>query len=183
MILFLLTRLKTAFWTAFYRGVGRLAFEQMGKGCHFEGWIDIPQRNGKIILADGVRIGPMTELSVLKDAELIIGANSFIGRGVLISAHRSIKIGRNVLVAEYGAIHDNDHVFSDPSIPIVRQGTRAQPVTIENDVWIGGHAMVLSGSHIPAGCVVGAKSLVTRKSEIEPRDIIIGSPARCIGSR
>lgn len=35
----LVTRLRCAFWTLFYRTVGRPAFNRLGRGVRFEGWI------------------------------------------------------------------------------------------------------------------------------------------------
>lgn len=183
MILFALTRLKTVFWTLFYRSVGRSGFAQMGSRCYFEGWIDMPRHGGRIMLGDGVRIGPLTELSVLEGAELFIGDDSFVGRGVLINVARAVTVGKGVLIAEYCAIHDNDHVFAAPESAIADQGWTARPVSVGDDVWIGGHSMLVSGARVPDGCVIGAMSLVTRSTQIEPYAIVVGSPGRPIGSR
>ena len=73
-----------------------------------------------------------------------------------------ITIGENVLfgpnVCLYGAIHPLD--------PAVRQGLRGpeagKEIHIENDVWIGGSAIILAGVRVGRGSTVGAGSVVTK---------------------
>lgn len=52
---------------------------------------------------------------------------------------------------------------------------------VGNDVWIGYNATLLPGVQIGDGCVVGAKSVVTR--DYPPYSIIAGNPARLIRPR
>lgn len=54
-------------------------------------------------------------------------------------------------------------------------------ITIENDVWIGTGAVLLSGITIHNGAVIGAGSVVTK--DAEPYGIYVGNPAKKIGSR
>ena len=54
-------------------------------------------------------------------------------------------------------------------------------VFIGNDVWIGHEALILSGTHIGDGAVVGAYSLV--KGEVPPYAIVAGNPARVLRYR
>ena len=183
MIFFVLTRLKVTFWTLFYRILGRFAFAKIGMGCVFEGWIDIPQRGGRIELGDGVRIASLTEFSVPKGAVPKIGDRSFIGRGTLISAHKQIDIGDDVLIAEFCALHDNNHAYEDLTRPIARQGTRAQDVKVGDNVWIGAQTVLLSGVQIPSGCVVGASTVVHRSLSLRENAIIAGTPAKQVAAR
>ncbi|MEL7337903.1 MAG: CatB-related O-acetyltransferase [Planctomycetota bacterium] len=55
------------------------------------------------------------------------------------------------------------------------------PVRIENDVWVGYRATILSGVTIGSGAVVGAGSVVTRS--VPSYAIVAGSPAKVIGYR
>ena len=50
------------------------------------------------------------------------------------------------------------------------------PVSIGNNVWICTRAVVLKGSEIPNGCIVGANALITKKFDVE-NVIIAGNPA------
>ena len=55
---------------------------------------------------------------------------------------------------------------------------RSLPVTIGNDVWIGGHTVVTQGVAIGDGTVIGAGSVVTR--DIPAASVAVGNPARVI---
>jgi acetyltransferase-like isoleucine patch superfamily enzyme len=55
------------------------------------------------------------------------------------------------------------------------------PVIIGNDVWIGSHAIVLSGINIGDGAVVGAGAVVSK--DIPPYGIAVGNPARIVKYR
>lgn len=54
---------------------------------------------------------------------------------------------------------------------------------IKNDVWIGDEVMVLGGSVIENGCVIGARSLLPPNFKSEPYGVYAGSPARLIRYR
>lgn len=60
-----------------------------------------------------------------------------------------------------------------------RQGLEyAKPIVIEDDVWVGGRAVVLGGVCIGEGAVVGAGSVVTK--DVPPFSIVVGNPARVL---
>ncbi len=52
---------------------------------------------------------------------------------------------------------------------------------IGNDVWIGYDATILPGVNLGDGCIVGAKSVVTK--DFPPYSIVAGNPARIIRAR
>ena len=54
-------------------------------------------------------------------------------------------------------------------------------IIIENDVWIGYEAVILSGVHIGNGAVIGARAVVTK--EVPPYAIVGGVPAKTIKMR
>jgi maltose O-acetyltransferase len=51
-----------------------------------------------------------------------------------------------------------------------------KPITIGNDVWIGGNVSILSGVTIGNRCVIGAGSVVTR--DIPDDSCAVGVPCR-----
>jgi carbonic anhydrase/acetyltransferase-like protein (isoleucine patch superfamily) len=53
---------------------------------------------------------------------------------------------------------------------------------VEDDVLIGIGAIVLSGARIGHDCIVGAGSLVTGRSVIPPRSMVLGVPGRVVRS-
>lgn len=50
------------------------------------------------------------------------------------------------------------------------------PITIGDDVWIGGHSTILPGVTIGVGAVIAAGSVVT--CDVAPRTLVAGNPAR-----
>ncbi|MES0123192.1 hypothetical protein NKL05_13970 [Mesorhizobium sp. C420B] len=74
-------------------------------------------------------------------------------------------------------IADAPWVYSDG-------GKLAQPedaIHVEDDVWIGFGATVLSGIRIGKGAVVGAAAVVTK--DVPPYAIVVGNPATRVASR
>lgn len=53
--------------------------------------------------------------------------------------------------------------------------------TIGNDVWIGSRAIILGGTNIADGAVIGSGSVVTK--DIGPYEIWAGNPAKFIRKR
>jgi acetyltransferase-like isoleucine patch superfamily enzyme len=74
-----------------------------------------------------------------------------------------------------------NHVFSDPDRPIHSQGLDHAPITIEDDVWIGGRVNVVAGVTVGRGSVIGAGAVVTK--DVPPYSVAVGVPARVIKSR
>ncbi|WP_423208801.1 sugar O-acetyltransferase [Paracoccus yeei] len=55
-----------------------------------------------------------------------------------------------------------------------------RPISIGDDVWIGGGAIVVPGVTIGAGAIIGAGAVVTR--DVPPGATVAGSPARPVRS-
>lgn len=73
----------------------------------------------------------------------------------------------------------NDHFGQHWSIsPFNELGS---PVTIENDVWIGGGSLIKRGVTIGNGAVIAARSVVTK--DVPPYVVVAGSPARVVRQR
>lgn len=111
---------------------------------------------------------------------LKIGASSFINWNVSISDNpiHELCIGERVLIGPYVQLHTVTH----PTHWEERNGAKGPslcaPITIGDDVWIGGGAIILPGVRIGERAVVGAGSLVTKDV---PRECVVGgNPARVI---
>jgi maltose O-acetyltransferase len=126
-------------------------------------------------IGDRVRIDGSTvrvELVTFGKGRLAIGEGTYINYGTNVSSTASVSIGRNCLIGQYCIIMDDDyHSITDHNKP----GLRA-PIVIEDDVWLGARVIVLRGSRIGRGAVIGANSVVS--GEIPPYAVALGSPAR-----
>ena len=97
-----------------------------------------------------------------------------------------IRIGNNALIGPsvqiYTAYHPTNAVErfgepkSDGSFEFCK--TRTAPVTIGDNVWIGGGAIILPGVTIGDNVVIGAGSVVTK--DIPDNVIAVGNPCRVI---
>ncbi|PGH16170.1 hypothetical protein AJ79_01937 [Helicocarpus griseus UAMH5409] len=107
-----------------------------------------------------------------------VGKGSFLNFNTLVLDTCLITIGERVLfgpnVCLYGATHPLD--------PAVRRGLEGpeagKEIHIEDDVWIGGSAIILAGVRVGKGSTVGAGSVVTK--DVPPFHFVAGNPARVI---
>ena len=95
-------------------------------------------------------------LTILDEARVTIGDDCFIGPNVSI----------------YTACHSTD--------PVERNTRRewAEPVTIGDNVWIGGSVTILPGVTIGDNVTIGAGSVVV--SDIPSNSIAVGNPCKVI---
>ena len=73
-----------------------------------------------------------------------------------------------------------NHNYQDAEKLIDEQGVSTQPVTIEDDVWIGANSVILPGVILGKHSVVAAGSVVSRS--IPAYSICAGCPAKVIKS-
>lgn len=135
-----------------------------------------------IVMGSNVLLGPFSVCSS-RDATIDIGDHTSIGSHCRIASMGGrLQIGQHVLIGAYSYIGGGNHSMQDVSVPMSRQSFNSKGgVDIGDDVWIGGHVVVLDGTRIGTGAVVGACSLVTK--DIPPYAIAFGVPARVQGSR
>lgn len=106
------------------------------------------------------------------------GDNFFANFNLTILDEARVTFGNNVFIGPNVSIYTACH----PINPIQRRSgiEWAQPVTIGNDVWIGGGATILPGVTVGDGAVIAAGAVVTRN--VEPLTVVAGNPARAIKS-
>ncbi|AXO90527.1 sugar O-acetyltransferase [Pseudomonas sp. K1(2024)] len=103
-----------------------------------------------------------------------VGSNTFINFSVVILDVLPVRIGDDCQIAPSVQIYTADHPL-DPAMR--RTGLESgRPVTIGNNVWIGGGAIILPGVTIGDDAVVGAGSVVTR--DVPAGAVVVGNPAR-----
>lgn len=117
---------------------------------------------------------------VSSEAVIYLGERSFIGRGTEIDCLKKVRIGNHVLLSPGCFITDHNHGILQELL-IDEQPCSAQPVHVEDDVWIGANAIVLPGVKIGTGAIIGAGAVV--HDDVNAYDIVGGVPARIIGRR
>jgi len=109
-------------------------------------------------------------------SNVVAGKGLYVNFGCVFLDCNRITIGDNVLFAPYVQVYAAYH----PTDPRVRATGRelAAPVTIGNNVWIGGGAIICPGVSIGDDCSIGAGSVVTR--DVPPGVVAAGNPCRVI---
>ena len=105
-----------------------------------------------------------------------------IGDHTRIGLHNTIigpvEIGSHVNLAQGITVTALNHNFDNTEKRIDEQGVSTNPVTIEDDVWIGANAVILPGVTIGNHCVVAAGAVVTK--DVPPHSLVAGVPAKVI---
>ncbi len=114
----------------------------------------------------------------LPHAFIRIGANSLIGEMNVLRGQGGITIGERVYTAPLVQMLAVNHVFDDPSVPMVDQGITADGIVVEDDVWIGAGAIITDGVRICKGAVVAAGAVVT--TDVPPHTVVGGVPAKVL---
>ncbi|MCX5642055.1 MAG: acyltransferase, partial [Candidatus Omnitrophica bacterium] len=115
-------------------------------------------------------------------SDIEIGDNCVIGEFCYLVGKGGLKIGNDVLIGSGTKIATSEHIFENVSCPIREQGLRFFPITIENNIWLGFNVIILAGSKISEGSIVGANSLINKPFH-EKNVILIGSPAKIYKER
>jgi virginiamycin A acetyltransferase len=141
-------------------------------------------RGSVLSIAEGVTIESFVKVKFAGGSgDVSIGARSYINASVVIYSGNGINIGRGVLIAANCTLAATNHRISDRDVFVRDQGFAPSKggITIADDVWIGANCVILDGTRIGHGAVIGAGSVV--RGTIEPYMIVAGSPLRVIGER
>ena len=173
MIKKIIQRIRTKYYCCKYK-------IKHGKNCSIGRGFKVPDR-AELIFGNNVTIYP----SCIFDGEgkIEIGDGTTIGTSTQILSYKNsiIKIGTNVMIGRNTYIINANHGIKKCDIPMNAQKFEYQDLIIGNDVWIGAYCMVIKGSKINDGCVLGAKALLNK--EMPSYTIYGGVPAKFIKNR
>lgn len=177
----------------FYPYINRMILRSygavLGNNIQIPGKVHWLIRGGKVCIGDnlyfssGDAVNPIG--SNLQGAIYVEGGASLtIGNDVGMSStrmwiHDSIKIGNHVKIGGCVLMTDTDaHPIDFMARRSSNEGTKAAPIVIEDDVWVGAHSIILKGVTIGARSIIGAGSVVTKSI---PTDCVAaGNPCRVI---
>lgn len=105
-----------------------------------------------------------------------IGENFYANFDCIILDVCKVTIGDNVFfgprVCVYTACHPIDSEIRSTGLEF------GKPVTIGNNVWVGGNSIIMPGVHIGDNIVIGAGSVVTK--DIPSNVIAVGNPCKVL---
>jgi len=163
----------------------RYRCESVGRRLQLEGVIPEIGGDGRIVIGNNVRIGPLCSWDighkVSTGAELIIGDDVSVNYQNIMSVVTSVHIGARTMLAGGVSIYDNP---SHPMSPRRRffhepfELDECAPVVIGRNCWIGSKAFVLKGVTIGDNSIVAAGSVVTKSV---PANVLVGGvPAKVL---
>jgi acetyltransferase-like isoleucine patch superfamily enzyme len=159
----------------------------VGDNCSFErgSYIWVDGRFCKLVIEDDVFVGRETEITEGQrphPASICrICKGTYIGRNNRFDLTGGLRIGRGCFITDDIRVYTHKHVIPSRKQPVRSGKFIPELVIIDDDVFIGVGATILSGTKIGKGAVVGARALVTK--DVEPYSFVGGVPARKIGER
>jgi len=115
-------------------------------------------------------------VKILYPWNLTIGDWSWIGDGVTLYNMAEINVGENCVISQNSYLCTGSHDHTKQSFDIF-----ANPINIQDEVWIAADVFIAPGVIIGTGTVVGFRSTVYK--DLPPKMICYGSPAKAIKSR
>ncbi len=141
------------------------------------GWPKLIRRHGTVRIGERTTIWPGVKLTSLgrdpaQPARLTIGSRCSVGDRTQIHCCQQVQIGDYVLISwDVNILENNFHTTTDGGIV-------SAPVIIEDRVWIGCRALILSGVTIGEGSVIAAGAVVSK--DVPAGSLVAGNPARVI---
>lgn len=137
-------------------------------------------------LGDNVSIGMRSMIKTSGSLTVVgkgffMGHDSAMGNDCFVGAAGGVSIGNYVAIGQNVRFHSENHEFHERNRRICEQGVTNKGITVGNDVWIGAGAVILDGTHIGNGCVIGANTLVNK--DIPDYSIAVGNPVKIVGHR
>ena len=169
-------RAAVALWRVTHR-LGHGPRVLVGRGLCLRGKLRI-RGSGTVVLGNHIVVDRETVLyTASSEAVIEIGDNSYLN-GPRISAAVRVAIGPHALVGD-ARIMDTDFHHTTRRRRTGLGPAPARPVKIGSNVWVGGSAGVLKGTHIGDNAVVGFGAVVTK--DVPADRMVAGNPAVDVG--
>ncbi|MBM3125358.1 MAG: sugar O-acetyltransferase [Chloroflexi bacterium] len=107
---------------------------------------------------------------------ILIGDHVFLNYMCIILDNNEVRIDNHVMIGPAVQIYTAAHDIQAASR--IQGWEVAKPIVIEENVWIGGGAILLPGVKIGRNAIVGAGAVVSR--DVAANTIVVGNPARVI---
>lgn len=102
------------------------------------------------------------------------GKHVRVGPGAVLGGFGGITIGENVRLSRGARLETGGLDFTAP-LPYPHI---SKPIRIDNDVWVGTHAVILGGVTVGRGAIIGAQAVVTK--DVPSHSVVVGNPAKVV---
>lgn len=148
-----------------WRAIGRPLFRITPHTAH--------RTRRAILRAFGANITPRTKFrpSARIDCPWLVTAGELtvVGDHAVLRGPLPISIGDRCVVSQYAVLSTTAADRAD------------EPITLEDDVWVAADTLVMPGSHVKAGAVIGARSYVD--GDVPGWMVSVGHPTRALAPR
>ena len=149
------------------------------------------EENPGLVFGDGAGAYNLTTFLVQPAGRVSIGSYSCLNGTVVICSDR-ISIGAHCLMS-WGVVLTDTWLSPDSTTASRRLILRAaaddslrrlpcvsepQPITVQDNVWVGFNAVILPGVTLGQGCIVGCNTVVSK--DVPPYAVVVGNPARIV---
>jgi acetyltransferase-like isoleucine patch superfamily enzyme len=117
----------------------------------------IRPQNGTIKIDKGVELASNVHLVTI-GGNIRIGKQVYFNRNDIVISRSAIEIGNYCSIGPNVMVYDHDHTFD--STKADQNNFKTESVVIEDKCWIGSGVIILKGSHIGEGCVIGAGAII-----------------------
>lgn len=107
---------------------------------------------------------------------ITVGDDFYANAGVVILDVCPVTIGNHCLIGPQVGLYTATHPLD--AAERLSNMEFGRPITIGDNVWIGGHAVINPGVTIGDNAVIASGAVVTRN--VAPNTVVGGNPAKCI---
>lgn len=122
-----------------------------------------------------VSVGPYTVLNgayLICNDRIVIGAHCLLAWGVVLT---DTWVGSTTPLAARRAVLRAAAADQVRRLPAV---ATPQPITLEDNVWVGFDTVVLPGVTLGRGSIIGSKTIIAE--DVPPYAVVVGNPARIL---
>lgn len=141
--------------------------------------ITVIGNGNRLKIGELVRIrGGATIVVEDSESQIVIGNSTTMTNPTIVCSEGGlISIGEDCMIAMGTCIRNSDgHAIIDTNSGL--RINKAADISIGDHVWLGIQSLILKGSRIGNGAIIGAHSVVT--SSVDPACVAVGSPAHSI---
>ncbi|MCH4009137.1 sugar O-acetyltransferase [Companilactobacillus sp.] len=138
----------------------------------------------KLFNQSGQRLTINGHFEAIYGKHISVGDDVFINGNCFFQDSNLITLGNRVIIAPDTKFYCGEYSLdANQRFGVREDGSRylvtyTEPISVGNDVWIGGNVTIIGGVHIGNNVIVGAGAVVTK--DVPDNSVVGGVPAKII---